>query len=159
MDQMVYGQTFLFDGTPVVEDVWIDLMVTMSRIACSNNCEWKRVVVVQQGKGGPLTLALDITDTMSPKYLWEQIDESDNTAIGYTTSRPVVGASTITLTVQIPKIAMWPSWVRVEPSPMRPMRPTTSPLRAMSTCGTWETITMEPKVRIPRHQQYGFSCR
>ncbi|MEC8276649.1 MAG: hypothetical protein VXZ96_05125 [Myxococcota bacterium] len=94
MDQMVYGQTFLFDGTPVVEDVWIDTDGDNVKdcVSVPNNCEWKRVVVVQQGKGGPLTLALDITDTMSPKYLWEQIDESDNTAIGYTTSRPVVGS-------------------------------------------------------------------
>ena len=24
IDQMLYGRTFLFDGTPVIEDVWID---------------------------------------------------------------------------------------------------------------------------------------
>ena len=24
IDQMVYGRTFLFDGSPIVEDVWID---------------------------------------------------------------------------------------------------------------------------------------
>lgn len=92
MDQMVYGQTFLFDGTPVVDDVWVDEDADGIKDCFSvpNDCEWKRVVVVQQGQGGPLTLALDITDTTAPKYLWEQIDESDNTAIGYTTSRPVI---------------------------------------------------------------------
>ena len=53
-------------------------------------CEWRRVVVVSQGKGGPVTMALDITNPTAPTFLWEQVDEADSTAIGYTTSRPVV---------------------------------------------------------------------
>jgi hypothetical protein len=93
IDQMLYGRTFLFDGTPVVEDVWIDSDGDGSKDCTSvpSNCEWRRVVVVAQGKGGPVTMALDITDTSAPTFLWEQLDESDSTAIGYTTSRPVVG--------------------------------------------------------------------
>ena len=93
VDQMLYGRTFLFDGTPVVEDVWIDDDGDGSKDCTSvpGNCEWHRVVVVSQGKGGPITLALDITDSTAPKFLWEQVDETDYTAIGYTTSRPVIG--------------------------------------------------------------------
>ncbi|MEC7984133.1 MAG: hypothetical protein VX278_03145 [Myxococcota bacterium] len=92
IDQMLYGRTYLFDGTPVVEDVWIDENGDGTKDCNSvpNDCEWKRVVVVQQGKGGPLTLALDITDTTAPKFLWEHVDESDSTAIGYTVGRPVI---------------------------------------------------------------------
>jgi hypothetical protein len=92
-DLALYGRTFLFDGSPVVEDVWIDADGDGSK-SCSSvpdDCEWRRVVVVQQGKGGPVTLALDITDTDSPTFLWEQTDETDTNAMGYTTGRPVIG--------------------------------------------------------------------
>lgn len=92
VDQMLYGRTFLFDGTPVVDDVWIDEDGDGAKSCTSipGDCEWRRVVVVSQGKGGPITLALDITDPTAPTYLWEQTDEEDYTAIGYTTSRPVI---------------------------------------------------------------------
>ena len=90
VDQMLYGRTFLFDGSPVIDDVWIDEDGDGDK-SCNSvpgDCEWKRIVVVSQGKGGPITLALDITDTTAPT-LWEQHDESESTPIGYTTSRPV----------------------------------------------------------------------
>lgn len=92
IDMMWYGRTFLFDGTPVVKDVWIDLDGDGKK-ECStdlDDCEWRRVVVVQQGFGGTRTLALDITYTDSPTFLWEQTNSLDSTAMGYTTSRPVV---------------------------------------------------------------------
>lgn len=93
IDQMLYGRTFLFDGTPVVEDVWIDEDGdgAQSCNAVPNDCEWHRIVVVQQGQGGPVTLALDITDPTTPEFLWEQTDETDPTAMGYTVGRPLVG--------------------------------------------------------------------
>ena len=93
VDMMLYGRTFLFDGSPVVEDVWIDADGDGAKSCDSvpDDCEWRRVVVVQQGKGGPVTLALDITDTDSPTFLWEQTDETDTNAMGYTTGRPVIG--------------------------------------------------------------------
>ena len=92
VDMMLFGRTFLFDGSPVVEDVWIDANGDGSKDCDSlpDNCEWRRVVVVQQGQGGPVTLALDITDTNRPTFLWEQTDETDRHAMGYTTSRPVL---------------------------------------------------------------------
>jgi hypothetical protein len=91
-DLMLYGRTFLFDGSPVVEDVWVDANEDGVKDCKSvpDDCEWRRVVVVQQGKGGPVTLALDITDTDSPKFLWEQWDTVDKSAIGYTMGRPVI---------------------------------------------------------------------
>ena len=92
VDMALFGRTFLFDGSPVVEDVWIDTNGNGSKecVSVPGDCEWRRVVVVQQGQGGPVTLALDITDTMSPRFLWEQTDESDPHAMGHTTSRPVI---------------------------------------------------------------------
>ncbi len=93
IDMMLYGRTFLFDGTPVVEDVWIDAdedNVKDCEASELDECEWRRVVVVQQGKGGTITLALDITNPTSPQYLWEQTDSVDTTAMGYTIGTPVI---------------------------------------------------------------------
>lgn len=92
VDMILFGRTFLFDGSPVVEDVWLDEDGDGVKECDSvpDNCEWRRVVVVQQGKGGPVTLALDITDTDAPKFLWEQTDETDATAMGFTTGKPVI---------------------------------------------------------------------
>ncbi len=100
MDQMLYGRTFLMDGTPVVDDVWLDHdgdgardcddTSISSAADLRDHCEWHRVLVVQQGKGGPVTLALDITDPLDPNYLWEQVDLWDPTAQGYTVGRPVI---------------------------------------------------------------------
>ena len=92
IDMMLYGRTFLFDGTPVAEDVWIDSNGDNIKDCDSvpDDCEWHRVLVVQQGKGGPVTLALDITNPTDPKFLWEQTDETDTTAMGYTVGRPVI---------------------------------------------------------------------
>ena len=88
LDLMWYGRTFLFDGSPVVEDVWID--ADDDGVKKSNGTEWHRIVVVQQGKGGPVSLALDITNTQAPEFLWEQTNTSDYSAMGYTVSRPVI---------------------------------------------------------------------
>lgn len=86
VDLMWYGKTFLFDGSPVVEDVWID----DDGDGVKRADEWHRVVVVQQGFGGPVTLALDITDTTSPQFLWEQTNPDDRSAQGQGTGRPVI---------------------------------------------------------------------
>lgn len=98
IDQMLYGRTFLFDGSPVVADVWIDHDGDGTKecdtidpgIGTWGDCEWHRVIVVQQGKGGPLTMALDITDPLDPQFLWEQWDETEPDAQGYGVSRAVV---------------------------------------------------------------------
>lgn len=98
VDLVWYGRTFLFDATPVIEDVWID---DGDGTKAPDGSEWHRVVVVQQGLGGPGTLALDITDPQSPQYLWEQVNgqqldgetmdpAEDATAMGYTMGRPAV---------------------------------------------------------------------
>ncbi len=96
VDMMWFGRTFLFDGTPVLEDVWIDGFGDNPEDGIKDcdslpdECEWRRVVVVQQGKGGPVTLALDVTETQEPKFLWEQVNSVDYTANAYTVSRPVI---------------------------------------------------------------------
>lgn len=87
IDMMLYGRSFLFDGSPVVEDVWIDA----DSDGAQTVDEWHRVVVVQQGMGGYSTLALDITDPRSPEFLWEAYENlPDQTALGYTTGKAVI---------------------------------------------------------------------
>lgn len=90
VDMVWYGRTSLFDGSPVVQDVWIDDDGDGAKDCTADACEWHRVVVVQQGMGGPVTLALDITNTQDPKFMWEQSNETNPAAQGYGTSRPVV---------------------------------------------------------------------
>ena len=108
LDLMWYGRTFLFDGSPVVEDVWID--DDDDNVKATDGSEWRRVVVVQQGKGGPVTLALDITDTQDPRFLWEQTNTSDYSAMGYTVSRPVIANIYDAEDISDPRdrwVAMW----------------------------------------------------
>jgi hypothetical protein len=92
VDAVMYGRSYLFDGAPVVEDVWIDANGDRKKDcgASLDDCEWRRVVVVQQSFGGSRTLALDITNTDAPEFLWEQTNSVDATAMGYTTSRPAI---------------------------------------------------------------------
>ncbi len=92
LDMIWYGRTFLFDGSPVVDDVWVDgYDSTADGSKALDGSEWRRVLVVQQGKGGPVTLALDITDPADPMYLWEVTNDTDVSAMGYTVSTPVIG--------------------------------------------------------------------
>lgn len=93
-DLLTHGDATLFEGTPVVQDVWMDDDHDGVK-ECDIDlglayCEWHRVALVQQGRGGPALLALDITDTQDPQFLWEQSNTVDPTAMGYTTAPPVV---------------------------------------------------------------------
>ena len=88
VEQLWYGRTRLLEGTPVVDDVWID--ADGDGASAPDGSEWHRVVVVQQGRGGPATLALDVTDPRDPRFLWERIDPHEPTALGATSSRPGV---------------------------------------------------------------------
>lgn len=91
IEQVWYGQTDVFDGTPVVEDLWID--ADGDNQPEEDGSEWHRVLVVQQGVGGPSTLALDVTDTNEPRFLWERtFDASDVASMGQSVSRPVLGS-------------------------------------------------------------------
>ncbi|MCB9793781.1 MAG: hypothetical protein H6741_13765 [Alphaproteobacteria bacterium] len=90
LDLATNGRTPLFEGTPSVEDVWIDEDGDGERDCSPSYCEWRRVVVVSQGRGGPATLALDITDPDSPVFLWEHVPSDDPSAAGYTLSPPLI---------------------------------------------------------------------
>ena len=68
------GHPFFADSSPVVADVKI-------------GGTWKTVAVFGERRGGRNYLALDITDTTSPQYLWSFTDSK----IGETWSEPAIG--------------------------------------------------------------------
>ena len=96
VDQMLYGRTsFLFDGSPVIDDVWIDedgdgdKSVTLSPVTVNGKelSSYLRARVVQSPwRWTLLTLLL-----LNPSG--NNIDESESTPIGYTTSRPVIATA------------------------------------------------------------------
>ncbi len=103
IDQLLYGRTAMLDGSVTVEDVWIDAdndgVKTCDLSNFPASCEWHRVAVIQQGVGGPATLALDITVPARPEFLWEHPSyydyvygspTPDPSARGRSTSRPVI---------------------------------------------------------------------
>ncbi|MEL6349244.1 MAG: hypothetical protein AAFV53_39435 [Myxococcota bacterium] len=85
IDLMWFGHTRLMQGSPRVQDIWIDSDNDGNRECDSfpDDCEWKRVVLVSQGQGGPAVLALDITDTASPRFLFEHVNPADEASVMY----------------------------------------------------------------------------
>jgi hypothetical protein len=83
-----FGSASLFDGSPTVEDVWIDSDGDGQKAL--DGSEWHRVVVVSQGVGGPAVLALDITDPRDPIFLWEMATAGNETAAARATSTPII---------------------------------------------------------------------
>nr|WP_261794422.1 PilC/PilY family type IV pilus protein [Comamonas testosteroni] len=67
---------YFVDGTPVISDVYF-------------GDEWHKVLVGNLGAGGRQIFALDITDPVNPRLLWEF--GSDNDAdVGYTVPQPLI---------------------------------------------------------------------
>jgi Tfp pilus tip-associated adhesin PilY1 len=64
---MKTAHTYYVDGSPKVADVWFDSNNDNKKVAD----EWRTVLVCGLKKGGKHYFALDITDTLNPKYLWE----------------------------------------------------------------------------------------
>lgn len=101
------GQVSLFEGTPTVEDVWIDLDGDgMKRCAALDGCEWRRVALVGMGRGGAAVLALDVTDPTSPSFLWEHANVVDGDASGFGMAPPVV-VNLVDATEDGPAVDTW----------------------------------------------------
>ena len=95
---MKTAHTYYIDSSPKVSDVWFysdpaDLTKGWD--------EWKTVLVCGLRKGGKHYFALDITDTLNPKYLWEFPHPGDpkitdytdflNNILGQSWSEPAIG--------------------------------------------------------------------
>jgi hypothetical protein len=85
--------TYYVDSSPKAADVWFDDNGDNKKTAN----EWRTVLVCGLRKGGKSYFALDITDTLNPKYLWEFPNPSDPnystilSKLGQSWSEPAIG--------------------------------------------------------------------
>ena len=95
---MQTSHTFYVDSTPRVADVWL---YSDPADTTKSWDEWRTVLVCGLRKGGKHYFALDITDTLNPKYLWQFPHPGDpkisdyndflNNIMGQSWSEPVIG--------------------------------------------------------------------
>jgi type IV pilus assembly protein PilY1 len=85
--------TYYVDSSPKVTDVWFYSDTNLSGITKARD-EWKTVLICGLRKGGKQYFALDITDTLNPKYLWEFPKSTDSATlakVGQSWSEPAIG--------------------------------------------------------------------
>ena len=83
--------TYYVDASPKVADVWF---YSDSSDKTKSWDEWRTVLICGLRKGGDTYFALDITDTLNPKYLWEFPNPKDAATIakmGQSWSEPAIG--------------------------------------------------------------------
>jgi type IV pilus assembly protein PilY1 len=88
---MVSTHTFYVDSSPKVADVWFYSSHTDTT---KSDEEWKTILICGLRKGGKAYFALDITDTSTPRFLWEfpkLTDTSTLSKMGQTWSEPSIG--------------------------------------------------------------------
>lgn len=88
---MQAAHTYYVDSTPKVADVWFYNGPTDTT---KSEDEWRTVLVCGLRKGGNTFFALDITDTLNPKYLWQFPNSNDAATlslIGQSWSEPAIG--------------------------------------------------------------------
>jgi type IV pilus assembly protein PilY1 len=94
---MKTAHTYHVDGSPKIADVWFDSNNDNQKAAD----EWRTVLVCGLRKGGKHYFALDITDTLNPKYMWEFPSPKDpkipnyqdflDNKVGQSWSEPAIG--------------------------------------------------------------------
>jgi type IV pilus assembly protein PilY1 len=90
---MTSAHTYYVDSSPKVADVWFYTVSNPSGKTKTKD-EWKTVLVCGLRKGGRQYFALDITDTLNPKYLWEFPKSTDSgtlAKLGQSWSEPAIG--------------------------------------------------------------------
>jgi type IV pilus assembly protein PilY1 len=97
---MISDHTYYVDSSPKVADVWFGDGNGNGKKDLS---EWRTVLVCGLRKGGKHHFALDITDTLNPKYLWEFPSPNKNYnfdnivgKLGESWSEPAIGRVKIT---------------------------------------------------------------
>ncbi len=71
-----YEHKYFVDGDLAIADVW-------------NGTAWRTVLVGTMGRGGPGIFALDITNPLSPTFLWEK-GTAEIASLGKNIGRPVI---------------------------------------------------------------------
>ena len=88
---MQTAHTYYVDGSPTAADVWFYNSPTDTT---KSEDKWRTVLVCGLRKGGNTFFALDITDTLNPKYLWQFPNSNDAATlslIGQSWSEPAIG--------------------------------------------------------------------
>lgn len=86
LGQNLLSHQFTMDGTPVVKDVYFDRDPQV--IATGN--EYHTVLITGMRSGGNAYVALDVTDPVNPKFLWQFTDPS----MGRTFAEPGIAQAT-----------------------------------------------------------------
>jgi type IV pilus assembly protein PilY1 len=97
LQNMTSSHTYYVDSSPKVADVWLYSDSNPSGNTKTKD-EWRTVLVCGLRKGGKHYFALDITNTLSPKYLWEFPKATDSATLaklGQSWSEPAIGRITI----------------------------------------------------------------
>ena len=92
------AHTYFVDSSPKVADVWFP---SSPGDTTKSADEWKTVLICGLRKGGFTYSALDITDTLNPKYLWQFPKPTDSAALakmGQSWPEPAIGRVKIELT-------------------------------------------------------------
>jgi type IV pilus assembly protein PilY1 len=90
LNSMKTSHTYYVDATPKVGDVWFDLNGDNKKAAD----EWRTVLIGGLRKGGKQYFALDITNTLDPKFLWEFPKSTDTATLAKVSqswSEPAIG--------------------------------------------------------------------
>ncbi len=85
------AHTYFVDSSPKVADVWFP---SSSGDTTKSADEWKTVLISGLRKGGTSYFALDITDTLNPRYLWEfpkATDPATQAKVGQSWPEPAIG--------------------------------------------------------------------
>lgn len=97
------GHYFMVDGTPIISDVLFTkglnnppapagatACTTFGSAACTNQWEYRTVMLQCLGGGGPGCFALDVTNPYDPRLLWERELSNSVSQRGSSTSRPQI---------------------------------------------------------------------
>ena len=76
--------SYLLDGAPVAADI----CPAASRSPCSAK-EWRTILITGLGLAGRAYFAIDITDPINPRFLWE-FNAGNNTNLGYAVGKPII---------------------------------------------------------------------
>lgn len=81
-------QSILLDGSPVIKDVVFERGING---ASNANSTWNSILVAGGGPAGGFYYALDVTDPVNPKFLWQlSTDVDGNKLFGKSTPTPTI---------------------------------------------------------------------
>lgn len=145
-------QAVLLDGAPIVKDVVFE---RKAADAFSANSKWNTVLLASGGGGGGFYFALDVTDPLTPKFLWQlSTDAAGKPLFGSATSTPTIASVQLEddKGVREVAVAILPggsaslkngSCARQDPTPAA-MKPVDATLKARTAVRCWGSPSVDP---------------